>query len=317
MPMFHQHLLGHVVRQLRDMAEAGCAPNAILEYLRARCGENERLQYAYLEAAFFPQIPAAPFTFVVPPFGSLAPAAEGSVSKLISQHRAVWSAQRFPELMRIRDYFAFLEFSRDQQVILTVCTANPFSGRYIGQPGFRPYAGTLFVVSNDTDPDRGLVSADPNDARLINALARYAPALSYEEYVMRLEQLGYRVRPPGERYLVEDAGGHALFEGYRLHGAYDVDSGSPAWTAKRGERLRAALNRRLGGELVHFGPHDQWQHRNDLAIAGPLSGPRLPAIAFHPDGEIDPILTIRDMGWGITQIEQHWKRLYPNHPADT
>src|SRR4051812_49196344 len=116
--MFHHHTLGHVVRQLRDMALAGSSPNSILEYLRARCGEDDSLQYAYLEAAFFPRIPAAPFIFTITPFDYLQGAAEQRTAEHISRHRPIWSTQRFPELMRVRDYFSFLEFARDEQVIV-------------------------------------------------------------------------------------------------------------------------------------------------------------------------------------------------------
>jgi hypothetical protein len=313
--MFHLHVLGYVVRRLRELAQTGASPNSLLEYLRNRCGSNDRLQYEYLQAAFFPRIPGAPFTFLVPPSAPLTADGERSVGDLISRHKDVWSVQPYPELARVRDYVAYLEFARDENVILTVCASNPFSGNRIDDARFRSYRGDLFVTSSKVGPWQGLISADPTDARLIHALTKYTPALSYEDYVTRLERSGYRVRSARESYLLEDRDGRALYEGYRLHGVYDAATSSPVWTAKRGEQLRAALNRRLGQQLVHFGPHDQWEHRDDPAVAGPLSGPQLPAIAFSPDGEIDALLTVEDMGWGIPQIAQHWGRLYPHHPV--
>jgi hypothetical protein len=311
MPMYYGHELGYVIRRLRELRLGGARAGELRAYLKERLPIDDAYRTeSYLSRAFMQPLTAVMSAF---PPGPIPEAKENST--LLDRHRSGWANERYPELMRVRDYVSFLEFARDEQVIVIVCTSNPFAGDFIGRRGYRAFAGRLHVISNETGPDRGLISADPGDSRLISALSRYAPPLSYEEYVARLEQLGYRVRRPAERYLIEDGDGAALYEGYRLHGAYDVGNGSPVWTAKRGEKLRAALNRRFGEELVHFGTHDEWQYRNDPAVAGPLYGPQLPAIAFNPENEIDALLTINDMGWGIPQIEQHWTRLYPHHPV--
>ncbi len=311
--MYYGHELGYVIRHLRDMWRSGAHIEELRSYLRERLPKDEAYrQQAYWCRAFLQHMTA--IMNLLPP-GPISETSEGAITRLFNQHRSQWENERYPELMRVRDYFALLKFAEEENVVVTVIAANPFAGEFIGRPGYRSYAGRLFVVSNERGPDRGLLSADPDDTRLISGLSRYLPALSYEDYVASLEHLGYHVRPRGKGYLLEDGDGAAVYEGYRLHGVYDASSGSPAWTAKRGERLRAALNRTFGEELVHFGPHDQWQHRNDPAVAGPLFGPQLPAIAFNPEHEIDALLTIDDMGWGVSQIEPHWQRLYPNHPV--
>jgi hypothetical protein len=222
-----RHILGHVVRSLRQMAVAGAPLREILEFVRDRSGTHERLPFWYLSAAF---LQGNNFFFVIGPgtseFCRLEESRAGAATEMIYEYRDRWETQRFPELPRIRDYFSFLEFARDERVIVTVCDV-----------------------------------------------------------------------PPGA-------------DEYRLHGVYDTDSGEPVWSGKRGERLRAAINRRLGGELVRRGPHDDWEHRNDRALAGPLWGPQAPAITFDNRGGIENRLTVRD----LARHTARWDQLYPHHP---
>jgi hypothetical protein len=231
MPLFHDHVFGYIVRRMRDMRANGASPNEILQYVRARCGQNDSLQYEYLNQAFLQGHRGNIFFFTIPPFSALAPAGEEASAKLMDERKAEWTAALFPELPRLRDYFSFLEFARDERLIIAVCGAG------------------------------------------------------------------------------------AVNEPYRLHGVYDSESGEAAWSAKRGEHLRVALNRRLGAELVRFGPHDDWEHRNDPQIAGPLWGPQAPTIQFNPDGEIMNYLRWQDMArsWPYAR---HWSRLYPHHEVD-
>lgn len=100
---------------------------------------------------------------------------------------------------------------------------------------------------------------------------------------------------------------------YRLHGVYS-ESGEPVWSARRGERIRATINRRLGGEFVRTGPHDDWVHRNTLAIAGPLYGPLLPVIEFSHERTIRNHLTAESLA-RYSIYKHHWARLYPHHPV--
>jgi len=92
---------------------------------------------------------------------------------------------------------------------------------------------------------------------------------------------------------------------YRLHGVYDFDSQETAWTARRGEKLRAAINRRLGRELVLRGPIDDEASRGE---------PSVPAISFDPDRGIHNHLTLRGLA-GAGPYHRHWERLYPHHPV--
>jgi hypothetical protein len=92
---------------------------------------------------------------------------------------------------------------------------------------------------------------------------------------------------------------------YRLHGVYDADSGEPAWTARRGEKLRAAINRRLGRELVLRGPIDD---------EAPRGQPRAPAISFDHERGIHNHVTLRSLA-SAGPYHRHWARLYPDHPV--
>jgi hypothetical protein len=212
------------------MAAAGAPVKDLLVYLRERCGPHEHRPYQYLSEAF---LQGDQFFFMIGPgvahFHELDEREERRARRLIDEHRAAWQAQRYPALRRVRDYISFLEFARDEQVIVTVCDPAPGSDEY------------------------------------------------------------------------------------RLHGAYDVDSRQPVWSARRGEKLRASINRRLGGELVRGGPHDDWEHRNDRSIAGPLWGPQTPAITFWPDGYVRNHVSLADLARS-EPYDEHWDRLYPHHP---
>ena len=80
-------------------------------------------------------------------------------------------------MMRFRDYFSFMQFARDEQVVVVVCGASPAAGRWIGKPGVRCYGGRLPVPTSETAPNDGLLAADPADSRLIDMLGRYDPPL--------------------------------------------------------------------------------------------------------------------------------------------
>jgi len=220
--------LGHVVRHLREQAMAGASLAEIMAYLRRAIPDGPGLSgwhraSRYLREAF---LQGTSLFFVLGPafsFGEITPELEDFAREQIEEHRAQWQGQRFPELLRVRDYISFLELARDEHLFITVCDA-----------------------------------------------------------------------PPGSTE-------------YRLHGVYDADNGTTAWTARRGEKLRAAINRRLGRELVLRGPIDDEERRGQ---------PRVPAISFDHEQGIHNHLTTRDLFWA-GPYQQHWERLYPDHPVSS
>jgi hypothetical protein len=227
MGMHRSHILGYVVRRLREMRLGGASTGEMLAYLRERSGDDLMLPSRYLRAAFLQRTNV--FFYILPP-GPVDTLTEETAAPYVDEHRQDWEHQLFPELRRVRDYLSFLEFAKEEHLIVTVC-------------GWR--------------------SGD---------------------------------------------------EGYRLHGVYDADSLEPVWSAKRGEKLRAAINRRLGDELVRFGPHDDWEHRNDRAIAGDLWGPQAPVIEFDPEGRIENRLNLEALA-SSEPYRRRWERLYPHHPV--
>jgi hypothetical protein len=315
--MFHQHTLGHVIRELRRMALDGARPNQILSYLRRCCGSDDELQYDYLRAAYLPGSTSNVFRFTIPPFRTLTMEEEERTHELIVEHIDQWRHAPFPELIRVRDYFSFLEFAKEEGLLVTVCGANPSAAPYIGGSGYGCFRDLIPVFSRRSPPNEGLIAADPGDPSLAAALQLYTPTCSYATYVEGLKTAGYGVTGAEDGYVIVDARGRRFYEGYRLHGVYDFQSGSPAWTPRRGEQLRRELNRRLGADLVTWAPHDEWVHRNDRQTAGPFYGPQLPALAFYPNNEIDPLLKMEDMGWAIPAISRRWPQLYPDHKVKT
>jgi hypothetical protein len=61
---------------------------------------------------------------------------------------------------------------------------------------------------------------------------------------------------------------------------------------------------------VHFGPHDDWEYRNDQSVAEPLRGPLTPVIAFDPDQGIDERLDAESLA-GLGPYCLRWRELYP------
>jgi hypothetical protein len=217
MPIFHEHIFGFVIRRLREMYSSGATAEAMMAYVVERTGSPFHASH-YLREAFCQK--SNIFTYILPP-GPTDEKTEQAVREYIERTREEWASQRFPELLRLRDYFSFLEFARDEHVHVIVCDA-----------------------------------------------------------------------PPGSDH-------------YQLQGVYDADSGEQAWSGRRGEKFRAALNRRLGGELVRTGPLEQWEKRRE---------PRLPAIRFQHDQHIQNYLDVGALAraWPMSK---HWARIYPDHPV--
>jgi hypothetical protein len=316
--VYRAHILGHVVRELRRLGAAGASARDILGFLQARLPDSELMRCEYLEAAFLQR--GGSFTYLLLPNPSTGESLSEAViekgfAERVRQHRARWAAEPFPELMRLRDYHSFLELAKETDFVLVVCGANPYAGGFIGRAGYRCFDQRRFVVSRETGPNEGLIAADPQDARLVGGLRAYAQPLAYDRYVAELASGGYRVLGPDEGYVIEDHAGARFYEGYRLHSAYHASSGETAWTSRDGESLRARINARLGGELVRFGPQDDWASRNDRAAGGPLSGPQAPLIAFRPNGEIESYFHFDEMARSRSG-ERSWSQIYTRNLSD-
>jgi hypothetical protein len=287
------------------MALAGAAPDEIEAFLLARMDE-----YGFAVPMMLGRVFLQSNLFVYTK-GVDAAETNPKWSRLIEQKREEWQREPVPELMRLRDYFGFMQFCQQEKVRAFVVGANPAAGPWIGAPGVGCYDGPVPVLSRVDAPNAGLLAADPTDARLAALLAGFSPPIEYATYVERLAALGLRVTGPDQGYVVEDRAGRRLHEAYRLLGMYKVKTHEPAWTPADGERMRAALNRHLGRELVLSGPHDAWEYRNDRAVAGTLAGPLVPALEFDDNQYIRPILTAKELA-SLRPYEDRWSELFPD-----
>jgi hypothetical protein len=105
--------------------------------------------------------------------------------------------------------------------------------------------------------------------------------------------------------------------GYALHGIYNAETRRNAWTARDGEKIRAALNRRFGAELVRFGPHDIWALRLTQEVAGALREPQPPVIFFLPNGSTSARHDAASMARYYRHLQIDWEALYPSASSST
>jgi len=169
MPLFHDHIFGFVIRRLREMYLAGATADAMMAYLRERTGENKYLPYEYLKAAFCQKTNV--FFYVWPP-GPTDANTEAVVREDIEKTRDQWEGQRFPELLRLRDYFSFLELARDEHLDVIVCDAPVGSTEYVlhgvydatsGEPAWSGRRGERFRAIINRKLGRELVRSGPID----------------------------------------------------------------------------------------------------------------------------------------------------------
>lgn len=307
--MHHSQRLGHVIKRLRQMALGGSSAAELLDFATSHSPPGtfkafDNIKDAFLLRGVSPLMLRPPTT----------PETEASWQELIQKHRAEWERAPIPELMRLRDYLAFMRFSQEANLFVIVCAANPSTGRWIGQRGVRCYGGRVPIPVSQDSSYEGLLVANPADPRIATIQRAFGDEPSYDGYLRRLAEQGLRVLGEDAGYLVADANGNRLHESYRLHSVYDAQTYQPVWNQQTGERLREALNNQLGDELVKFGPHDEWEFRNDQKVAGPAWGPQLPAIQFDQKQSIQPVLTTVDLAQ-VFGIKQRWADLYPHHPG--
>ncbi len=225
------------------------------------------------------------------------------------------NAPDYPDLMRRRDRHTFKVVARMTGNVFVVCAANRFAGQYIGKPGYKPLPVHSYGIARTTPPNQGLVAADPNEPKLEKLLKSLKPSKTYSQYKEYLTQLGFKVGNEEDGYILRDQSGSAFYPGYYLHGVYHEENGMNAWTGDQGEKIRAELNRRMGAELVQFGPHDVWDQRLNLEPANPLRGPQLPVLFFLPDGYVEVRFDAASMERYYRYLGIDWDTLYPSEAS--
>ena len=308
--MYYGHFLGNIVRRLRDMRTNGASSRQLMSYLQTKFPDARGMATSYLNHAFSERLRLARILLFGKwdDFGPDHPM-WAMADAVIDESKPTWSQAPVAELMRVRDYFSFLKFTQDYGLVVTVLSASPSSGRWIGSAGARCYDGRMVVPLRDSGDYAGLLAADRTDPRVKGILAAYGD-LSYARYADNLRADGYHVLSAENEYLVVDGNDRSVYPGYRLQGVYHAKTYEPAWTGNRGDELRAAVNRYLGDELVRVGPHDNWEHRNNPAVAGPMVGPQVPVVEFDRGERIRSYVAL-DKLVHAPQYEPRWREIYP------
>ncbi len=228
---------------------------------------------------------------------------------LIDAAKEQWiSATHYPDLMNRLHREIFRGFAKEHECYLIVRASNPFSGAYVGKPGYRPAPSSLIAVSRVSEPNPGLMAADPNDERLQCILQDSHPAISYDQYIKKLSHYGFVVGEEDEGYVIRDKNGVMLYPTYYIHGIYQKDNGNNIWFYPEGEKFRHELNTRFGEELVQLGAHNVWERINDASV-GVFARPQLPAICFQPSASGSATIAMDEKE--LSEIYNYWGLKWP------
>lgn len=226
-------------------------------------------------------------------------------------------APPYPDLFRRRDRHAFRKLASETGNVFIVQAAIPNAAQFVGMSGFKPFPLHLLDIARTEAPNAGLVSADPESKALHDALGSLRPALTYEDYLDLLASAGLSVGNRFEGFIVRDSQGTCFYPGYRLLGVYRESSGTSAWSGADGERMRWLLNRRMGEDLVQFGPHDDWDGRRLLEPDNPLRGPLAPALFFTPEGNVTVCFDAESIERYYRFLKIDWDALYPSEMTES
>jgi hypothetical protein len=309
----HSEVLSEIVTEIRRLRIEGAGVFQIARALKQRGLSDIELK-RHIDAAF--SIDIINPMYLYDNEGQFKEASFNRiVEPLITAAGEGWQrAKPYPGLLRRRDRHAFRALARETGTVVIVQAALPEAARYVGQNGFRPFPLHLLDVASLVPPHAGLVAADPESAELREALGALRPALSYQGYLERLSAEGFAVAGPGEGFIIRDREGTRFYPGYRLLGVYRGRSGASAWTGAEGEKIRWMLNRRMGEDLVQFGPHDDWEGRRCLEPGHPLRGPFSPALFFTSEGNVMVEFDAESIRDTYRFFGIDWDALYPNEP---
>jgi hypothetical protein len=286
----YSEILGEVVDDIRLRRRAGEKVSQIVAYL-ATLGLHISQIVEYLDQAFC--LPGdRPSLLLIPADANGMPNADVldlRFGPVADKARPNWArAEPYPDLMRRRDRHTFREVAVLTDTILIVRAADRHIARYIGRPKFYPCPPYLAAVARATEPNRGLMAADPTDPQFLSFLSARFPNLSYRQYVDSMAGAGFHFASAEEGYIIRGSMGQSFYLGYQLIGAYSGVHHRSVWNGRKGEMLRGLLNRSLGEQLIQWGPYNQAEYRT--------SQPQAPALVFYPDGQVETRLTDVQLG---------------------
>jgi hypothetical protein len=307
-------VLNEIVAEVRRLRVGGARASAIARELTNRGLMGTEIK-AHFDAAFGIDV-VNPLYWPCDADGQfIAAKLDKLIEPLIDSAGDAWTlAPAYPDLLRRRDRHAFRGLARETGNIFVVRAAEPRAAQYVGRAGFRPFPIHLLDVTRLEAPNEGLVAADPGSEELAATLAALRPPLSFEGYRDRLAAEGLSIADAAEGFVIRDRSGTRFYSGYQLLGVYRNQSGSSAWSGREGERLRWALNRRMGEDLVQFGPHDDWDGRRALEPGNRLRGPLAPALFFTPDGNVNVRFDAESIASYYRFLGIDWDSLYPPDP---
>jgi hypothetical protein len=286
-----REILREVVDGLRQLRRGGARTAELVAFLDPVTWDAVT-KTKYLKAAFLIERINL-FMMPVGPDGRFVPEPLNQmIDPFIDEAAPRWqSAEPYPDLYRRRDREVFRALARETGNIFFVCSTNPWSGKYVGQPGYRPCPWYFGGAVRTDEPNAGMIAWEP-------------------EAEGPLRDMGLRVAPAAEGFVVRDAAGAAFFPGYELHGVYNAETGVDAWTGRAGDRLRAELNRGFGLDLIQTSPRDSSERRLALPHAHPARGPKLPVLQFSPDGDVRVVFEREVLQKRYADFEIDWAAAY-------
>ena len=201
--MHRSQYIGQTVRHLRRMALAGAAPDELEAFLLARIG---KIWFYRADDAGTGLLAEQSLRLHE---GRRRRETNPKWSRLIEEKRDEWQREPVPELMRLRDYFGFMQFCQQEKVRAFVVGANPAAGPWIGAPRVGCYDGSVPVLSRVEAPNAGLLAADPTDARLAALLAGSYATDRIRDVCRAARSAGSARRRPGRGIHRRGSGGAA------------------------------------------------------------------------------------------------------------
>src|SRR4051794_26125329 len=113
--MYREHRIGAIVRVLRERRIAGATLPDLLNFMSTLMPGDRNGAINYIGDAFCVRSRLGLALMTPSPTDEAEPHMLQRAEGFIDGKRATWETQPIPELMRIRDYLSFLQFSKENE----------------------------------------------------------------------------------------------------------------------------------------------------------------------------------------------------------
>lgn len=200
--------------------------------------------------------------------------------------------------MPLEDHKQLVKFASEENKIVVVRDSNPWAMRWMGRARHLPKPQALKAKT---------IPYDPTKSAAENEFAGLASAQGLSDADRRaLLAARYTIR--GDQQIIVDSKGNRFYSDTDLHGVFD-SMGRNAWS----DGLQQKMNDSMLENMVQHAPHDNWEDRNNLAVAGPNAGPKPPVTAYLPNGTTQHLKSIPEMKQFYTAHGIDWNSLYPSY----